>query len=106
MNSVVNHLVANLDLIFSNTDYFPVNLSIENLVPIDKYHPASSLVLEFNNCNQRMDPGWFYNFKRGNYELMNHHLLEADWAQMYECNDINVAIDNFYKIIYCFIILP
>jgi len=44
---------------------------METLVPIDTYHPALSLALEFNYCNQRVDPTWFYNFRRANYELMN-----------------------------------
>jgi hypothetical protein len=40
-----------------------------------------------------------YNFKRTNFVELYNLFLDTDWGIVTECNDVNIACDNLYKII-------
>lgn len=67
MNACKNDFDFTLDLIFTNNKDFIANLSNQNLVPIDRYHPALQLDLNLNYHNVHICPPPYPDFKRTAY---------------------------------------
>lgn len=98
MNNIVNEYGSQLDLVFSSDNLITVLPSVDNIVPVDRYHPP--FIIRNNNKHSMIrdcSKLWFYNFKNINFQLMNNMLASINWTDLYSTNDVNVAVDIFYK---------
>lgn len=101
INMIENEFNKTLDLVFVTNNSTHVNKSEDNLVPLDKHHPALNIYSDISiNHNQSFDIEINYNFKNANYELISSMLNNLNWSYLYECNDINLAVDRFYELIF------
>jgi hypothetical protein len=103
INDVLNVNRRRLDLIFCpSSSSFTIKQSDFPLVPEDSHHPA--LVCNLNFSVEKVKDFEFsksmmYNFKRTNFVELYNLFLDTDWGIVTECNDVNIACDNLYKII-------
>jgi len=95
-----------LDLIFSNA-YEDVSvkpaLDSENLFKNSIHHSAVTIscpILEIG-FSKSYNNEKVYDFKNANYELINFHLNNIDWFNIFQGGDINSNVGNFYKILFC-----
>ena len=106
LNNVFNSNGNLLDLVFVNLD---INVLIEcvtpGLVREDKHHPPLLLNLEFTsvpNLASRfpISKKQRYDFRRANFPSLYNTLFSLDWTFLEHFNDINLALDCFYKCLY------
>lgn len=99
MNACTNDFDSTLDLIFTYNKDLTVNLSYQNLVTIDRYHPSLKLDLNLNYNNVHICSPPYLDFKRTDYGTFNKYLNNIDWSIMYNFNEIDATIEHFYNII-------
>lgn len=101
LNYLRNNINRTLDLALTNTDDFifsPVPHK-EELSKIDCQHPPfqlnfSAKDIKFMEANKSVKLNYF----KANYELINSELEQVDWNEVLDINDIDVQIDQFYRI--------
>ncbi|KAI5647019.1 phosphotyrosine interaction domain (PTB/PID) domain-containing protein [Phthorimaea operculella] len=82
--------------------------SIGGLVPhADGYHPPLDIKVPLGNCRitenispSNINSATDWNFSKANFELMSQLIRDADWSPVLEARDVDLAVDNFYLIIY------
>ena len=109
----VNNTMSNtrLDMILTNltSDCGDVTRSDYVLVNEDNYHPALVFDVEFkvpksrplmndDECENKMN-GW--KFGGVNFGHLNGLLSCEDWTRLYGSKSVDLAVDVFYKIVYC-----
>lgn len=106
INYVFNYNNRLLDLVFTNDmDSCSLSPAVTSFLPIDQHHPP--VVVEFcfdNSFNPVKDePAAVYNFAKADYVQINHELNNYDWETLLSCDDLNEAVDEFYKTLFeCF----
>lgn len=106
-NNVLNLNNRLLDLVFSNVAC-RVSRDKCPLLPEDLHHPA--LIVEICRQSFKKEQAFqsnidfkSYNFKKANFVDLYRDMLNIDWSILLEINDINIAIDEFYNILYAVI---
>lgn len=79
-----------------------MTLSFATFVPMDNHHPPIMVNYCFKmNCVPVMDQSTpIYNFAKADYVKINEELFSYDWDSLLEKDDLNDAVENFYKIIF------
>lgn len=112
MNEVVNAHGGVLDVVLVRERAHGVSVSEVpegSLVPYaDSYHPPLEISIPLkkalsspagigpSNVDTRRD----WNFSKGNYELLYQLIADVTWESVLEAQDVNVAVDRFYNLIY------
>jgi Reverse transcriptase (RNA-dependent DNA polymerase) len=112
-NNVTNCKGSKLDLIFTSFNPNLCNVSRSGFVLVaeDGYHPALELVIELSypTSSVQSDPestcisdGWIFGnvLDNRNCNILLDSLSSCDWRRVYECADVNTAVDHFYELIY------
>ena len=84
------------------THYEPsVVTRIDNpILPVDNYHPALECELPVGKISSiEWERIKLYDFKNANYALLIDELFSINWANLSHL-DINVAVSEFYSLIY------
>jgi hypothetical protein len=96
-NNVPNSHDSVLDLVFSNLENLGVEPTLEQLVPIDSFHPAISLnfsivapTLSFDNSHES------YQFHRGLYSEINDYLSSFNRGSTFSNLNLNTAVNTFF----------
>ena len=109
VNNVFNEFGSKLDLIFTNADNCcnVIDTNID-LVAIDSYHPALNfdLILHCGDfrvgtpvpSGQPSGLGWL--FRNVDFDRLNTLLLAADWGRVFDCVEVNAAVEGFYQCLY------
>jgi hypothetical protein len=91
-----------LDILITNINNSSTVRAHLPLVPPDDNHPPFFALLPINdslssiNTKSRIE----YNFRKGNYEMINNDILNTDWNMLFSKCNIETAIHIFYDIIY------
>lgn len=110
-NTVINSHGSKLDLVLSDVDSDRISVQISDnpLVPIDSYHPALEISVSFSRCPVQ-GPQLFnisgpmeWNWRKADYQSLYTALKNLDWANIFEVDDVNVAVTMFYSKIYSLI---
>lgn len=115
-NQVLNCNGRQLDLVlcsFQGENSVCVYAAAEGIVPVDVHHPPldvslrlGELILQrpvdaIHNANQKGEfstlPQW--NFNKADFPQLYYNLANIDWSQLYKLNDIDSAVDVFYKLL-------
>lgn len=102
VNTIKNINLKILDLVWTNMDVDVTKDSVP-LVVEDKYHPALNLTANINTDKQSNDDisgSNAYNFKRANFLKLYTDLAEVDWSFLSYYEDVNDAVEAFYKLLY------
>lgn len=72
------------------------------MIPVDNYHPSLEFFCKIKSKlnNKQMTSNsnqYYYNFKKADFLNIYNHLNNQDWSILYECDDVNVALDRFYN---------
>jgi len=96
-NNIYNSTNSILNLIFCNDKVLIVDKSLDQLVPIDKYHPALSIILLFSlpvpSCKWCQK---FYNFYKGDYGNIRSFVSSFNWSSTFSQNDLDSAVNALY----------
>jgi hypothetical protein len=98
-NYIFNSRNRLLDLILSNKTDICVQRSIEDLLPVDPYHPPLTMKITSEHAVLRETSTFSYNFKKGDYPGAIEYLIQAEWTFLQD-NDINRIVQTFYKILH------
>lgn len=101
-NSFLNTSGSLLDLVFSNMANTFVSLCKNDLlISADIYHPPLCINFEFASDNLFSNPMDLssLDFKKANYPKIISEFSKINWNVLYECNNIEIAINVFYKIV-------
>lgn len=106
INGVSNNLERILDLILldSPNDYV-LRRSETPLVSEDLYHPSIEFSTEFFTANQCIDKpqlNFEFDFKRADYSALNRKLSNIDWSSELKDLSTNSAVIKFYSMLYDF----
>lgn len=106
LNNVQNQLKnKTLDLVISSIS-FNVSHETDALVPEDNYHPAL-LITCIGTNNRKTYLGTpqvnRYNYKKANFLLLYELLKETNWNSLELFDEINSAVDEYYKLLYAII---
>lgn len=104
-NNIMNCNNHILDLVLSNLHS---NITLEEdllpLVPTDAHHPALHICLPFNSEIKVLPfpaaNNLRFNFRRANLEQLYQDLLDVDWSVLNVHTDVNLAVNEFYDILY------
>lgn len=100
MNNVLNNNDTQLDLIFSNNPLINVLPLDNSIVPLDKHHPILTTEYTIPDCGNHTRSNTLYlDYRKANYKDMNFIFGNNDWSCVYKENNINIALNNFYKIV-------
>lgn len=101
VSRVKNRDSRQLDLIVTNVDSHNVSTypSDQRMCKIDPYHPPIELHFEVET-QTLMPPKSYpkYNFKRADYDTLNHEIMSMDWSPLSHLN-VNDATNYFYEAI-------
>jgi len=96
-NNIYNSTNSILDLVFCNDKALIVEKSLDPLIPIDKYHPALSILLPFSlpvpSCKQSSR---FYNFHIGDYGNIRSFVSTFNWSSTLSQYDLDSAVNVLY----------
>lgn len=101
INTVQNHLLRTLDLVFVNVDKFILNKSTFNIIEPDIHHPPLYIEIDFDQRYDNLISNnyWKYQFRKADYTGLNDYLSEINWPAILTTNT-EEALTNFYDIIY------
>lgn len=102
INNVKNINNRTLDLVLTTVDGASVVRPEDILVPVDAHHPVLSVCLSLQRSRWRLPPPneHTYNFHNTDFYQFYRSVSLIDWREVVECNDINVAVENFYSLFY------
>lgn len=99
VNFTSNSLNRILDLVLTDS---PDDIEFDICDPMlkeDIYHPALSFSINFAFAeSQDTDTYIRFNFKKCDFLSLNQYLQNMEWNNVYNNTDLNVALDEFYKI--------
>lgn len=103
INNVRNFTEHTLDLVLLNITEAHVQNCVDNaLVSVDNYHPPleiSFLVKNYGNSLKEQElSSRAYDFKRGDFTLLYHLLVNQDWSDLEKATSADASLDSFYKI--------
>lgn len=103
VNNTLNGSNRLLDLVLCNMKSEVISDNAP-LVPIDPHHPALIISLQkIDSKNVKFDTNSnkkTYNYKRANFAALYNSLLHTDWTFLTYFEEINSAVDEFYKQLY------
>ncbi|XP_055527991.1 uncharacterized protein LOC129720536 [Wyeomyia smithii] len=103
-NLIRNNLDRVLDLVFSRDSVIKdgaVSLAVEEVVPIDPYHPPICFTVLCEptvSFHQDIDLTE-RDFRRGDYDTLNELLSEVDWSEVIQNSDVDCAVSCFNRTI-------
>ena len=102
VNGVANSMGRFLDLVVSNLEIALMGDSDCPLVPEDAYHPALNMLVSVGRHGGEAlyQKQYTYNYARGNFDLLYQLVADCDWASLYDCKDVDDAVDAFYDRFY------
>lgn len=104
INNIRNFNNVMLDLVVVSPSLGSCKVDLENdpILPLDRHHPALILAFDCDNvqCNCEQVVNTKYNFKKANFNLLYSLISEQSWETVLGCNDVDVAVNNFYQILY------
>jgi len=71
-----------------------------SIIPVDKHHPV--LTTEYAipvNFNHFCSDITYLDYRKANYYELNITFASFNWSNVYKVNDINTALNIFYKIV-------
>jgi hypothetical protein len=103
-NNIFNTNNTTLDLVFSNMFLSVEGLS-EGLVPVDSHHPP---LLIHGRVESSIEPRLndpsvvksYYCFKEANFLNLYCNLRDSSWNELYNCSNVNEALDKFYNLLF------
>jgi hypothetical protein len=97
-NQLCNYAGNTLDLAFSN-----LPLNIEKSVPVvreDPAHPPFSVeILDLTAKPLREASNARYNYRKADYEYLNKHFANANWAELLRIGSVNELTGTFYNLV-------
>lgn len=106
VNHIRNSLGRTLDLLFADMDSFSdltVEISVDPLLPADKFHPAIETAFSFAQTKTKTlrsgNRVRVYNFHRANYTELNDFFERADWSFISASKDVDIALSRFYEVL-------
>lgn len=98
-NNIKNKFNKTLDLVISNLDLI-IHKSSNILVTEDDYHPALVFTIDSSDVKfLKAIKSPKRNFRKGNYEGINHDLNLINWNNELKSEDVDNSVDSFYQII-------
>ena len=102
-NNIKNINGGTLDLVYSNVKCSVVEEDLP-LSKVDTYHPPLRIAVmsstdgfkQFDLCKS---PIKYFNFRKANFYLLYNQILNADWSQVYNCSEVDLACETFYTIL-------
>lgn len=95
-NGIVNKQGKILDLVLSN-DVVTVHENITPLVPIDPYHKALDITINFVELHALTPaPQLKFFYDKGDYDGINLELSAIDWATEFSARSLVNSVDFFY----------
>ena len=105
MNTAVNSSNRTLDLVFVNDDAKEVCSLVEAhepLIEADRYHPPLLLTLRTTLPSFEITAGINeYNFRRADFVALNQSLLSANWDELNDIEDVDLAVQFFSDRLKC-----
>ncbi|XP_077287785.1 uncharacterized protein LOC143912379 [Arctopsyche grandis] len=114
LNNVCNVYGGKLDLVLSNI-ICNSSRSPCFIVPEDKFHPTLSIDFDATcshlmlndsghnsnrNCNSVNHDFYGWKFNNVDFAGLNSVLLESEWIDLFECLDVNAAVEIFNRIVH------
>ena len=106
-NEILNKNGRLLDLVLSDVKDVCVTRSMSPLVSEDAHHPSleinmfsSSSFTQRQKLDVKVTNSNKYNFKKGDFLKLYLALTETDFEDMYNCDEVNLACEIFYKQFY------
>lgn len=100
-NTIYNDSQRKLDLVLSNMEILKLEKCENALIKEDVYHPALDITLclgvRESNCDSTIQPGYVYDYAKGNFDILYRLIRETDWSDIQQANDVNISLDLFYK---------
>lgn len=98
-NTILNEYGKTLDLVLCN-DFVSVCECLTPLSPVDKYHPALYVDVNFAE-NQYLKPAPYtrYLFNKADFAAINREISAIDWQNIFVDKSLNDAIKYFYDTI-------
>lgn len=89
-----------LDLVLYNgpQNTIRVTRSGTPILKEDNYHPAIQIFTDIEIVHIKEKPHRFFNFRKANYDRINHSLSLIDWSNIEPMSTDN-AVDYFYNVI-------
>jgi Reverse transcriptase (RNA-dependent DNA polymerase) len=101
LNNIPNSRGVYLDLIFSHFDSVKVNSGLDLLHHNSIHHTAYTFDLSLMGNNPELDfEEVVYDFNRADFYAINYYLASVDWSNYLCKTDINLAVAQFYDVIY------
>lgn len=103
-NYIFNKHNKLLDLVLCNKKC-RVEKSDDVLIREDDHHPALNVTLEMKDCfvSRTIFPknsDVTYNFRKANFQILYHALLDVDWSFLTSFSDVESACQAFYDKLY------
>lgn len=101
-NTTCNDAGRILDLILCNEVDYIKNLTrpTEFLVNENRHHNALEFILNLTPAKILIHAkNYHHNFKRGDFDAVNHHLSQIDWRTELSGQNVDRVVDKFYSII-------
>ena len=91
-SSCVDHIfVKHRNIEAFKSAIFDINLTDHCLLGLTLQH-GTKFATNDSNVNSNIS-------RKYNYELIRQELHSVDWSDVYNCNDVNIAYDNFYEML-------
>lgn len=100
INTVPNNRGIYLDLIFCSFKDIYVQESIDPLLPNSTHHTSVTFDLILTMEDHLHYEENFFDFRNGNYFGLNDFLASIDWVDTLDKTHVNVAVQQFYYIMY------
>lgn len=102
---ITNSNERSLDLAFANDcDGFQVHKSLDPFIKEQEHHCGLEVTIDYDEilyASIQQNINETFNFKQGNFDLLNDHLLNIDWSYLLDPKlDVNQQVDHFYNTIF------
>jgi hypothetical protein len=86
-----------LDLVFVNSPGLSVSLSLDYLVPADRFHPALSIFfLYVSKAHNYYPHATYFDFRRTNFLRISEFMLSFNWLATFADINANLAMNLLY----------
>jgi Reverse transcriptase (RNA-dependent DNA polymerase) len=110
LNVFPNHRGAFLDLLFHEDAGADVMLAEDVIIPIDKHHPALSVLLSLNHTGSFLEyeaDSYYYDFKAANLYNIDQYLGYVNWDLLFQDQSLEsmmcILYDKLYSAIELFV---
>lgn len=101
INNIVNSLDSILDLVFVSCPGLSVSLSLDSLVPADRFHPAFSILFPYVSKPPNYCPhATYFDFRRADFLRISEFMLSFNWLTTFADINANLAMNLLYDALY------